>query len=157
MICAGCPDDSAGDPVGETGAAGSSSGTASASGTTGDPPVPASSSGGASEGTTAAPVTCEAAVMLSDPACDECVASNCCAQLEACFGADGGTPCAALHGCVYESCFEIEGQEEFDACIEETCEPTPEDLESWFDAVGCTADCLAISPGNEETCEIMPE
>ena len=92
-------------------------GSGSTSSSTSGPPAAGSESttseDTSSESESTSVPTCDAAVMLSDPLCEACVAENCCTQLLGCFGDAGGTPCAALHTCASANCLDVEGETEF--------------------------------------------
>ncbi len=186
LVLVGCPgDDSGAGSSAETGADTRGS-TSTASPSSGDSGMSAETTTGSGADSTAAdggcagmtcdegercvdgvctpdepPAICDAPVLLSDPLCERCVAATCCAELQSCFGdgtAEVPTPCALLLVCLQDNCFQFaDDQVQFDACTRRECAENADQLDALFAAFECVAECLAVSPGRRETCEILPE
>lgn len=96
-----------------------------------------------------APAECGTNVGTMNPACDECMHTNCCPEVQACFGDETvteATPCLNLNNCVATSCTTAMTIEDLTMCIDANCPELAGELETFLmfnscGAMNCAAAC----------------
>jgi hypothetical protein len=75
------------------------------------------------------------------PACDTCMHTNCCSQMEGCFGDE---ECAGLQNCLNTNCAGITDQAQFDMCAQQSC-GTCATSQATIDLYNAIPTCLTTS------------
>ena len=96
------------------------------------------------------PAECGLGVMLQfpNPACGDCLAANCCMQLQGCFGDETvmmETECLQLNNCIFMNCQGVMPAD-LQMCIQDNCGDFAGSLQDWIGyqmcaGANCAADC----------------
>ena len=93
--------------------------------------------------------TCPSNVSTQNPACDSCIAENCCSQFQTCFG-DASvtmeTPCLQLNNCIAMNCMTAMDVQSLQECVNTSCADLAGEFNNWVGfnqcaATSCQAQC----------------